>query len=256
MKFRWDYWGDTICRARNKGIVLKNIYDKSDSKTSATIKYKLTGKTHELQWTEGDSLSNPLSAVSIFDSSTANVHVDSTNDIAYLPFSMELLLKLADTCKKVLAELKSEIDAIKNQTPKALLDHKININTAAGVLVNNLTGETKATEIEAMSTLSKGDEKRYEALCIDLAISPEKTISELNYKLKKLDEITTRATTIIKLNDESNFSKLKSLKNIYLQRQEASRLAASELFHEEPLQGVGGDSWRVLLIPDVLNYIM
>jgi hypothetical protein len=53
-----------------------------------------------------------LSSVSVFDSRTANVHVDQTNDVAYTPFPMKVLGDLVQTCQEIKQRINGEIAAL------------------------------------------------------------------------------------------------------------------------------------------------
>ena len=72
------------CRARTpKGdIIFPNIYAKKPGRQKAVIDFGANGHSRSQNWTTdvpGDPL---LSSVSVFDSRTANVHVDEVNDVA------------------------------------------------------------------------------------------------------------------------------------------------------------------------------
>lgn len=234
------------CRTRNRGSVIRNIYSSSMAKAEAKIRYKENNRDHDLSWIEGTTPDTPLTTVSIFDSSTANVHVDSANDIAYMPFSMELLLKLAEICKIVASKLQAEIAIIKSKTPKALLQSAINQNTQAGRLLNNLSSNTKIEDLNALTSFSTEENKRYETLCSDLAIDPKKAIDELNRKRIKLEEIAKKCKTFYETIDEESHQKLKSLKTDLEIKIAAANVAASEQFKDEPLPGIGSDVWKTL----------
>ncbi len=61
-----------------------------------------------------------LSSISVFDSCTANVHVDEANDVAYTPFPMRVLEQLAEVCQQVKKRINVEIRELDDQTPEAI----------------------------------------------------------------------------------------------------------------------------------------
>lgn len=76
--------------------IIPDIYDLAPS---ATIEYAISGQRRTCAWQLGQAADTALSAVSVFDSRTANIHVDETNDVAYTPFPLKLLGALAQLCK-------------------------------------------------------------------------------------------------------------------------------------------------------------
>ncbi|MBZ0141574.1 MAG: hypothetical protein K8H87_17665, partial [Pseudorhodoplanes sp.] len=93
-----------VCRARTppKGDrILPNIYAAKPGTPKAVIDFAANGQNKSETWT-GDNPADPLlSSVSVFDSRTANVHVDEVNDVAYTPFPMRVLEQLAEACQEV-----------------------------------------------------------------------------------------------------------------------------------------------------------
>ena len=87
------------CRARISGRgeeIIPDIYDAQPGTPSATIEYAISGQNRTCAWQLGQPADTALSAVSVFDSRTANIHVDETNDVAYTPFPLKLLSALTN----------------------------------------------------------------------------------------------------------------------------------------------------------------
>jgi hypothetical protein len=77
-----------ICRARSATkdeSIHPNIYDANPGIPTASIDFSINGQNKSAAWTLGQPSDPVLSGVSVFDSRTANVHVDQTNDVAYTP---------------------------------------------------------------------------------------------------------------------------------------------------------------------------
>ena len=125
------------CRARMPGRVeeiIPDIYDPAPGTPSATIEYANGDQNRNCAWQLGQAADTAFSAVSVFDSRTANVHVDETNDVAYTPFPLKLLAALAQLCKSVKAKLALEVTQIKAQTPEAVRTPACSADTAVGQL--------------------------------------------------------------------------------------------------------------------------
>lgn len=108
------------CRARMPGRgeeIILDTYDPAPGTPSATIEYAISGQNRTCAWQLGQAADTALSAVSVFDSRTASIHVDEANDVAYTPLPLKLLRALAQLCKSVKDKLAAEITQIKAQTP-------------------------------------------------------------------------------------------------------------------------------------------
>jgi AAA domain len=235
------------CRARGPDErILKNIYTAPAGPQQAQLDF--TGGTQEQsgQWIDGRAAPPLLSAVSIFDSRTANVHVDETNDVAYTPFPMKLLERLVEACRTVKAKLDAEVAAIEAQAPQALHNPDCAADTAAGRLLAGLNERTAAQQVEALASLSEDDAARLASLTADLAQDTRTTGLRLQAERRRLDEAIARFSAMAGAASDESAARLQTLWQDYQTKAKAARLAALDLFTEEPLPAVGSETWRAL----------
>ena len=78
------------CRARlpRGDVILPNIYGDGGGTPEAEVVYRVGGQTRTFTWKQGSTADPALTAISVFDSRTANVHVDATNDLAYAQLAL------------------------------------------------------------------------------------------------------------------------------------------------------------------------
>jgi hypothetical protein len=148
------------CRARTPGRaeeIIPDIYDPAPGTPSATIEYAISGQNRTCAWQLGHAADTALSAVSVFDSRTANIHVDETNDVVYTPFPLKLLGVLAQLCKSVKDKLAADITQIKTQTPEAIRTPAPSRETAVGRLIARLAPNTDPAMVEAPRGQDSGD---------------------------------------------------------------------------------------------------
>jgi hypothetical protein len=163
------------CRARTPARVepiIPDIYERASGTPSATIEYAISGQHRTCTWRQGQVPDTALLAVSVFDGSPANVHVDETNDVAYTPFPLRLLGELAGLCKSVKDKLSSEITQIKTQTPRSISVPPCVPSTAVGKLMARLTANTSPAAVEALATLTQPEHDRLIQLTADLTGDP------------------------------------------------------------------------------------
>jgi hypothetical protein len=74
-----------VCRARigsRSEIILPNIYDANPGTPAATVDFAANNQNASSSWILEKPADPVLSAVRVFDSRTASVHVDDVNDVA------------------------------------------------------------------------------------------------------------------------------------------------------------------------------
>jgi energy-coupling factor transporter ATP-binding protein EcfA2 len=105
------------CRARTpKGDeILPNIYGSNSAPRKAVIDFLVNGHNKSEDWRADGASDSILSSISVFDSRTANVHVDEVNDVAYTPFPMRVLERLAATCQEVKRRITVEMRDLEAQ---------------------------------------------------------------------------------------------------------------------------------------------
>src|SRR3546814_16478094 len=79
------------CRARHAGKIEPNVYaDQPPKRVGANIAYGVGGVPQPVeQWQNGANPHATLSAVSVFDSDCASVHIREKNEVAFRPFGLD-----------------------------------------------------------------------------------------------------------------------------------------------------------------------
>lgn len=237
-----------LCRARSpKGdAILPNIYTATSGTPSANVEFYIGGQKHTVLWTQGAPADVMLSAVSVFDSHTANVHVESTNDLAYTPMPLRILAGLAQACQDVRAKLTAEIKALQNQTPAVLSTPDCQPHTEVGKLLAALSGETKTEAVEKLAGLSVEEDARLQTLITDLASDPTRTVRQLQGHETRLNTVIDQLTQVAEIATEETRTRLHALYESLDTARRASATASADLFSDEPLPDIGSDVWKSL----------
>lgn len=237
-----------VCRARSpkNEKIEQNVYTAKPGLPRACINFSIETQNHEVPWEQGKAAHPALSSVSVFDSRTANVHVDETNNVAYTPLPMRLLEELADLCRQVKETLAAEIAALELQTPATLSKPKCNPDTKVGQLINRLSAKTKPTDISVLAIVTPEEKQHCESLQRDLAGNPavaSRTLASLRTKLSNhIDAIRILCKAV----SPDQLTALALRRDEYKAAKHAADVAAGSLFAGEPLQGVGSEVWRAL----------
>ena len=181
-----------VCRARMKeDRILPNIYAKEGGTQQATIEFSVDGNNKSENWTV-DQPSDPLlSSISVFDSGTANVHVDEVNDVAYTPFPMRVLEKLATVSQQVKKRITANIRELKQQTPEAIMKPECSDDTAVGRLISDLGSKTKEQDVCNLATLEAKEKARLDTIKADLGTDPTKIARRVETIKTRLEGVAT-----------------------------------------------------------------
>ncbi len=128
------------CRTRDGKLkILRDVEDTAATPQSAKITLARGAVEEQFGWTPDAPGHADLPSVSIFDSRSANIHVEKTNAVAYIPQPMQVLEGLANACDAVKDKLNAALTMLKAQTPRAVLAPTLRVDTAAGQFVRQVT---------------------------------------------------------------------------------------------------------------------
>ncbi|MQX70796.1 AAA family ATPase [Sinorhizobium meliloti] len=237
-----------ICRARSpKGdAILPNIYTSASGVPSAKVEFYIGGQKRNASWTQGSPADPLLSAISVFDSRTANVHVENTNDLAYTPLPLRILAGLAQACQDIRAKLTAEIRSLQEQTPAVLSKPECKTDTEVGKLIGSLSGKTKTETVQKLAGLKSEEEARLQTLVTDLASDPTRTVRQLQAHEMRLKTVIDQLEGLAAIVTEGSRTKLREAHALLDTARVAAAAASANLFTDEPLPEIGSDVWRSL----------
>lgn len=237
-----------LCRARSpKGdAILPNIYAASSGTPAANIDFFIGAQKRSASWTQGSPPDAMLSAVSVFDSRTANVHVENTNDLAYTPLPLRILAGLAQACQDVKAKLVAEMKTLQDQTPAVLSKPDCKPDTAVGKLIAGLSGKTKQEAVDKLAGLTANEEARLQTLITDLASDPARTVRQLQGQEARIKSAIEKLEQLIAAATDESRAALRAASTQLATARAAAAAASANLFADEPLPEIGSDVWKAL----------
>lgn len=238
------------CHARHSAQIYPNIYSQDMNASpvaSATIGYQIGGVQHPSQkWQDSNNSPPILSAVNVFDSDCASIHIDEKNEVAFRPFGLNVPDELASVCQRIKEALSTEQKQFEQARNPVFSKPLWKEDTAVGKAVSALKHDTDPDLLSKLATLPEADAARLTRLKEDLSKDPIKAAAEQRLKADNIKslisvidgiEAQTSSETLTKIFDGAHDAKLK---------RETARLAAENAFSGDPLSGVGGDFWRSL----------
>lgn len=235
------------CRSRdNHNLILNDVNETVAEQQSAQLHY-LCGQSEEtFDWSPDGDEHGDLPAISIFDSRSANMHLQEESDVAYIPYPMLLLQRLVSVADVLRERLSNEVDALRAQTPDALSNPDVDSDTEAGAFLCGLKASSKPAKLASLIALTDEDEKRITALQFDLQQDAEKAIASLRRKRARLLECVDEIEFLLRCASEDEVKALNNARADKDRKVEAAKMASEKLFAASPLPDIGGDTWKAL----------
>ncbi len=237
------------CRARDqKATVLPNAHlpKAEQGVPEARFVVESGGKESILKWQLGTPLHIDLSALSVFDSTCARAYLDAEQDVAYLPYGLDLVENLAQVVLPELTNrLKAELSAC---TVDLNLFQGFAGTTKVGQMIATLSAKTDKAIVESLATLNEEEAIRRASLLATLQeADPKAKAAALRRTQERLNAIHLKITTYFDLLSDSARDKLKLLDEstqtaVATEQAAATRFRAGEVL----LPGTGGPEWQAL----------
>lgn len=235
------------CRSRDEKFAIhRDLEDKTETPQSAQIFFARGTTTEHFNWTPEEEPHGDLPSVSIFDSRSANIHVESTNEVAYIPWPMRLLEALADAADRVKAALDSKITTLKGQVPLAISNPLLSRETAAGSYVFGLSAKSNIPQLDRLAELSEQETARLATLETDFAQDPNRAVARLGSQRGEVERIRTALQALIDATNAVAFAEINALRKTHSDAVEAASVASQQLFSASPLPEVGQAVWQKL----------
>lgn len=236
------------CRARGAHAeeLLPNVYEFVDHIPTATISYRSGDEAGSYLWQEDAETDDALSLVNIFDSSSARVHISDKNKLAYQPFGLDLMDKLATSMEAVADVLRVESDSLA-RTMDPFQDFKG--TTTSGRFIASLNANTTEEDVTQNTQYTEADiaalKKAEELLASVKSSDPRKELLLMQSKkalleslITHLDKVTSDLSGVQLTAQVVHRSRFKTTK-------EAAQKATTK-FDELPVEGAGGELWKSL----------
>lgn len=235
------------CRSRDEKFAIhRDLEDKIDTPQSAEILFARGTTTEQFSWTPEGEPHTDLPSVSIFDSRSASIHVESTNEVAYIPRPMGLLEALADACDLIKTALDGRIATLKGQVPLAISNPSLSKETAAGSYVLGLSAKSNIPQLEKLAELSEEETARLTVLEADFAQDPKRAVARLDNQRGEVERIQTTLQTLIGATNAAAFAEMSALRKTHADAVKAASVASQALFSASPLPEVGQAVWQKL----------
>ncbi|NOE24829.1 AAA family ATPase [Ruegeria sp. HKCCD6157] len=240
----------TACRTRiehsAKLEILRDVYGGSDGPQTAEIIIDEGSGDVAIAWQSGKSALPQLSQVTVFDTMSAQLYVDGGNQIRFLPFGLALPHRLNTVCLTLKERIEAEREtAVGSKVELASISLPVQRETNSQLFDRNLTKDTSDTEIQNATNFSQEDQEKLNQL-VKVLSSSAAASADLTALMTWINSIAAECEAALKSFDDVALASMTRLKERAKAARKAAELSASELFNDEPLEGIGSETWRAL----------
>lgn len=239
-----------LCRARGgREEILPDAFSTEEQRaTSATVQYQVGDQIKEppFRWRQGEEPPPELSQISFFDAECATVHVDEANELAFTPFGLDVLPRLARLCTTVGEVIDTMIREVERAQPAALSNVQAHGSTVVHEQLSQLQADSGIETFRQLATLTDVETSRIRELQEVIVGDARGRARELHGKASALSRLRQDLhQTATGLSRES-IAGLEVTFQDAITKRTAATMAAEAAFGEQPLPGVGEDAWREL----------
>ena len=238
----------TACRTRvenpAKLKVLGDVYGDRSGPQTADIIIDSGGGDTSIAWTSCTTAAPKLMQVAVFDTLSAQLYVDGGNQIRYLPFGLALPHRLNAVCLEMKERLDGErATAVGNKVSLTAVDFPVQRSTKAQTFNRAVNKSTTNAEIDEEAAFSDKTQKRLDEVT-SLLSAGVIAVADLTALMGWVESMAGECEFTATASSDTALSGLRTLWNTAVTARQTAQLSAGELFTDEPLPGVGSESWR------------
>lgn len=237
------------CRARDVDEdVWPNVLDEAQIAAipQASFDIELGGRLTTVHWKKGGYAPVELASIAVFDTRCARSYLDLQQEIAYLPYGLDVVENLAQiVLPKITEKLNAEIAAI--PTTKEAFSHFAR-PTKVSKLIDSLSENTKIADVEALALMSSEETARMGGLEKTLnETDPKAKAKELRLAIGRINALKTKIESAVNWVKDESIQKFRIMdedteKAFAAEAEAANVLRAGEVL----LPGTGDMLWKAM----------
>jgi len=235
-------------RARNPGRrILPSIFDPEPGKpASANIDFRTGTTARSFAWFDEAATDGELSRINVFDASCATIQVEKSNELTYVPEILQIFQDLAEGCRAVGTQLKTEKDVLEKARAPEIGILSLRPHTAAGMLVANISPQTNLTDIDTICNVSDADRERLATLTRALQVNPTGQADLLEARARRLRDLGALTSNLERALSEAGLQKFETNLSDARFTADAAKAATQVFSANSALAGLGAAAWKQL----------
>jgi len=233
-----------MVNARHRSEILPNVFENAPIKPSGTLLYSVAGTEQALAFPGAPS--TQLLKMSFYDEHCGDEYLTRESSITYRPSALTLLDGLIQVCDSVRSELTNRINS--NEANTLSLD--LSPGTPSADFVASITDATTRDQIESVTKLPEGTTQLLASALGEEArlnaSNPRDEKDRLAKLAKQFELLGTELLHLINLLGTKKTETRLKLRDDAQTARAAASVSANQSFDDDPLEGVGSETWRAL----------
>lgn len=233
-----------MVKARHRSDILPNVYQDVPDEPSGVLHYRVGGKDQRLSFPSAPP--PELLKMSFYDEHCGDEYLTKESTISYRPSALTLLDGLIRVCDEIRSEIATRIKS--NEAKALALD--LSPATTAGAFLATLTVSTTESQVQAATALAGGTNERLAEVLQEearlAATDPQKEKSRLVTLANQFKTLGSDLTRLVDALGSERTAARVELRSVATAARAAASVAAASSFDDEPLPGVGSETWRLL----------
>jgi energy-coupling factor transporter ATP-binding protein EcfA2 len=237
-----------LCRARGAEAILANVLQEATPPSpKASVCIVSGGLESTFQWNPKKENDSRLGEISIFDSHCASVYLRDKTDVAFRPYGLDLMDRLARVCEDLRMRLEKELEQLEKQI---FIPPSVFPGTAAHAFLSGLSALSDPNKLRKLATLSDLESARLKAVQSEIrdlkSTDPASTAKRLSLLSGRLDSLVKHLEIVEDFFGEAGLEELK--KCIRDEKEAAKALDDVQKAAMSPdmIAGTGTQHWREL----------
>jgi hypothetical protein len=230
--------------ARHSSDVLPDVFDEGAPQPTAVLRYSIAEA--ELQHTFPSAPTPQMRRMRFYDEHCGDEYLTKESTISYRPSALSLLDELIRTCDRVRTALADRMTSLQSSA----LNLGIAADTTAGAFVAKLSAKTSDPAIDTATAEAPGAGERLAELLQNEArlnaSNPQKEKTRCANLAKTMLELMAAVEEMLGTLTPDKTAERAGLGAAAVAARAAATMAAANTFDDEPLSGVGSDTWRLL----------
>jgi len=231
------------CWSRDKNVVLKkNVYQSNAIEQEFIIKYIHSKPENSFTWTNTSLIPQELNSINVFDAKCAFIYLNEENPTEYKPVGLDILERLLALFNDLTETIDNEINQL--NAAKPILDIKYS-TTKIFKWYSDLLNQKR--EDVKLIDFTEENKKRLEELTTLLSkTDPEKENKSLSQKISRYTALKENLEQTENAINPSQIKEYDKIVDDYKAKKIAYKIASEKFKGDDPLTGVGSDTWRIL----------
>ena len=231
--------------ARVKGELLGDVFSEDDAEQVAKVKFAVGDDVRV--WELGDDQTRELTSIRFYDKDCGEDYISKAAEITYRPYALTLLDRLQALCRRLQSNLDRRLELSMQSFPDL---PNLEEGTVAAAFIDNLNKNTTTQEIKDAVNLASDHTEVLAAKIQEearlRATDPNKEKARLNVLSNCWSRVKDQVERLYESTSTEGIRTVASSKSSAEDLRKAAKIASSAQFTEEPLDGVGSETWRAL----------